>query len=80
MHEGGFACERAVDGKLVFKDQLGKELARSFKQKSIVADQDAIDWMKVHIPNLKIDADTCVPLTTAGERMDMHLAVGHLFV
>ena len=79
VREGGFGRERGLDGKLVFKDQLGKELARSFRPKSVLADQEAIDWMKAHIPNLKIDADTCVPLTTAGERMDMNLAVGHLF-
>ena len=79
VHEGGFGCERERSGNLVFKDPRGKFLARSFRPKSIAAGQNAINWMKSQTPNLKIDSDTCVPLTTAGERMDMNLAVGHLF-
>ena len=37
------------------------------------------DWVNSSTPEADIDSDTCVPETTAGERMDWHLAVGHLF-
>jgi hypothetical protein len=79
VHESGFGCERQADGKLVFKDQHGKILAESFRQQPIARDQNAVKWLKRKIPSKEINAETCVPLTRAGERMDWNLAVGHLF-
>ncbi len=79
VHEGGFGCERHGDGYLVFKDQLGKVLAESFNLPSIATDQTTIESIQSRIPDLDIDAETCIPITRAGERMDWNLAVGHLF-
>ncbi len=64
----------------MFKDQRGEVLADSFRQPSITNSQNTTKRIKDQIPDLDIDADTCVPLTMAGERMDWGLAVGHLFV
>ena len=79
VHEGGFGCERQDHGHLVFKDQQGKVLAESFNLTSIAADQTTIESIQSRIQDLDIDAETCVPMTRAGERMDWNLAVGHLF-
>ena len=64
---------------MVFRDQRGEVLADSFKMPSIADEQDAVEWMETRIPDLEIDAETCVPLTRAGETIDWDLAVGHLF-
>jgi len=79
VHEGGFGCERRDDGQLVFKDQQGKVLAESFNLTAISTDQTTIESLQSRIPDLEIDAETCVPMTRAGDHMDWHLAVGHLF-
>ena len=44
------------------------------------AEPNTIKWIESQIPDLEIDAETCVPLTRAGETIDWDLAVGHLFV
>ena len=79
VHEGGFGCERNADGRLVFMDEQGNSLAESFDLPPIDTDQNPIDWIQSRINPEKIDSITCVPLTAAGEHMDWHLAVGHLF-
>ena len=79
VHEGGFGCERTPDGKLVFEDRTGNELADYFELSSIGHESDPVEWIDSTIPHLDIDADTCVPQTFAGDRIDWHLAVGHLF-
>jgi len=68
-----------ADGQLVFKDQQGKVLAESFNLTAISTDQTTIESLQSRLPNLEIDAETCVPMTRAGDHMDWHLAVGHLF-
>ena len=80
VHEGGFGCERTVGGKAVFKDQRGQVLADSSVLPSIRDEKNTVEWIEAHIPDLEIDAETCVPLTRAGETIDWDLAVGHLFV
>jgi hypothetical protein len=79
VHEGGFGCERAIGGKVVFTDQRGEVLADSFSIPSIADEQDTVEWIEARFPDLDIDAETCVPLTRAGETIDWDLAVGHLF-
>ena len=79
VHEGGFGCERQTNGKVVFRDQRGEMLADSFVLPSIGDQQNPIEWMEAQIPDVQVDADTCVPIMRAGETIDWDLAVGHLF-
>jgi hypothetical protein len=79
VHEGGFGCEKGADGEVAFTDQRGEVLADSFRMPSIADEQDAIEWIEAQFPDLDIDPETCVPLTSAGETIDWDLAVGHLF-
>jgi len=79
VHEGGFGCEKEAAGKVVFRDQRGEVLADSFRLPSIGDEKKTVEWIVAQIPDLKIDAETCIPLTTAGETIDWDLAVGHLF-
>lgn len=79
VHEGGFGCERGFDGMLMFKDQRGNILADYSALPIIDHHQNPVARGESKIPDLNIDANTCVPETVAGERMDWHLAVGHLF-
>ena len=79
LHEGGFSCERQADGKIVFRDPQGRVLEESYDMPPVPDGEDLTDWVNSRTPETDIDSDTCVPETTAGERMDWHLAVGHLF-
>ena len=79
VHEGGFGCERSVGGKVVFRDQRGEALADWFRMPSIADQQNTLEWIEAQLPEVDIDSETCVPLTSAGEKMDWNLAVGHLF-
>jgi hypothetical protein len=79
VHEGGFGCERRADGEVAFTDQRGEVLADSFSMPPISNEQDAVAWIKTRNPDQEIDAETCVPLTSAGETIDWDLAVEHLF-
>ena len=64
----------------MFKDQRGQVLADSSVLPSIRDEKNTVEWIETQIPDLAIDAETCVPLTRAGETIDWDLAVGHLFV
>jgi len=79
VHEGGFGCERGVGGKIVFRDQRGEVLADWYRLPSIADEQNTLEWIEAQLPDVDIDSETCVPLTSAGEKMDWNLAVGHLF-
>ena len=79
VHEGGFGCERRSDGKLIFKDRKGDLLADYFELPFVADHEKPVEWIDSKVPDLDIDEHTCVPETVAGDRMDWHLAVGHLF-
>ena len=79
VHEGGFACERLGDGKIVFRDQRGDDLPAS-PYVATVDDGHMIEgWANDWMPEMEIDEKTCVSKWYAGDRMDWDLAVGHLF-
>ena len=63
----------------MFEDQEGNTLAEYVELPSIGHRSDPVKWIDSTIPHLDIDAETCVPQTFAGDRIDWHLAVGHLF-
>lgn len=78
LHEHGFGCELTADGALRFTNALGKELGRS-PTAPVAADAEPLDWLREELDGLPIGADTIVPCMRAGEKIDWHLAVGHLF-
>ena len=80
VHEGGYGCERLADGRVVFTDPDNVPLAASAAPSPLaVAEGEEDAWIRARCRDLDIDADTCVPLWYAGETIDWHLAVGHLF-
>ncbi len=63
----------------MFTDPRGNILADYFELPYIEKNANPVAWLDSQTPALNIDADTCIPETVAGERMDWNLAVGHLF-
>jgi len=79
VHEGGFECERHLDGKFVFRDARSQPISGSVTLPDIDPREDLYDWFERQDRAPSIDADTCVPNWYAGDTMDWDLAVGHLF-
>jgi hypothetical protein len=81
VHEGGVACERLPDGRIVFRDRWNQFLSDVAVLPAIhdaeTGEQNA--WMTARLSDLDIDERTCVPKWYAGETIDWKLAVGHLF-
>jgi len=86
VHEGGFACEKAVDGGISFKDQRERVLAPAPEIPGVAANDDIQQWMDREFFETNIDSETsrqagprCAAKWQAGEQMDWHAAVGSLF-
>jgi hypothetical protein len=79
VHEGGFTCERSPGGKLVFRDRRQRTLPQTVSLHPADTEREFADWMLAKVPELAIDAETCVPLWHAGETIDWDYAVGLLF-
>jgi hypothetical protein len=79
VHEGGFDCEKSIDGEISFKDQREKPLERSPTMPGVAANDDVQQWMDREFFEANIDSETCTARWQAGERMDWHGAVGSLF-
>jgi hypothetical protein len=79
VHEGGFSCERRPGGKLVFRDRRQRTLLETVSLHPVDTEREFADWMLAKVPELAIDAETCVPLWHAGETIDWDYAVGLLF-
>lgn len=78
VHEGGFVCEKSVDGEVVFRDQRQQPLASSATMQTVSA-RDVDRWMDSEIFEASIDSETCTAKWHAGTQMDWHAAVGSLF-
>jgi hypothetical protein len=78
VHEGGFGCEKDVNGELVFSDQRGKPLGCSRTVTAIRTTPAAQRRIRERLENLHIDAQTCVS-RWYGEQMDYSIATGHLW-
>ena len=78
VHERGFTCERTDDGRIVFSNPLGTEIARSCYMPSIPIDSDIFVYMKKDLDGNKLDPQACVA-KWQGEKIDWPLAVGHLY-
>jgi len=79
VHEEGFDCQRLSDGAVVFKAPDQRTLHESCAPLSLDEEADLARWMDRQLFELDIDADTCKPQWYAGDRMDWHLGVHHLF-
>lgn len=79
VHEGGFACEKSLDGAIIFKDQREQALESSPTMPGIAANDDVQQWMDREFFEADINSETCTAKWQAGERMDWQEAVGSLF-
>lgn len=85
VHEGGFACEKSVEGapqghvKITFKDQGERELESSPTMPDVTAIDDVQKWMDREFFEENIGGDTCTAKWHAGERIDWQSAVSALF-
>ena len=75
VHEGGFHCERTIDGEVVFKAPNEQRLHDYSPPRAI--DEDAFEWFENEIR--KDEVGTCAAQWYAGDTMDWHHAVGLLF-
>jgi hypothetical protein len=78
VHERGFGCKRLDDGKIVFTNPVGDEIARSCHLPPIPIDSEVLVYLKKDLNGIEIDPQTCVS-KWEGERIDWPLAVGHLY-
>jgi len=74
VHEGGFGCEKAADGTIVFKDQQGQAISPAEYHPPIPADIDPLELLQEAMPDIEIDTHTCRSKWT-GEAMDYDMAV-----
>jgi hypothetical protein len=78
VHERGFGCERTKDGRIVFTNPAGGEIARSCHLPPLPIDSDVLVYLKKALDGVDIDPHTCTS-KWEGERIDWPLAVGHLY-
>lgn len=79
VHEGGFACEKAADGEIFFKDQREQPLARWSVLPRVATDHDVRKWLDREFFEANIDSETCTAKWYAGDTMDWQMAVSALF-
>jgi len=77
VHEGGFGCEKGKDGQIVFRNQQGKPIPKSGHQPPSYV-ENFVHRLKEKMEDRHIHSQICVT-KWQGEKMDRHLAVGHLW-
>jgi hypothetical protein len=77
VHEGGFACEKNQDGKVVFKNQFERIIGES-GYKPPPATNNVVINLKEKLEDRHIHSQTVVS-KWEGEVMDRDLAVGNLW-
>jgi hypothetical protein len=78
VHEGGFSCERAVSGEIVFKDARQRPLPHWSVLPRRNPEEEAVNHLHKRFDHLGIVADTCVPDWYAGDTCDWQMAVDGL--
>jgi predicted restriction endonuclease len=78
VHERGFGCERTDDGRIVFTNPAGTEIAHSCHLPAIPIDSDIFVYVKKTLDGVELDPQACVS-KWEGEKIDWPLAVGHLY-
>jgi hypothetical protein len=79
VHEGGFGCERRDDGAFIFRDPHNRPLKMSPPNMPDRSNPEINEWIASLLYDPDIDERTCIPHWSAGDRMDWHLGIGHLF-
>ena len=78
VHEGGFGCERAASGEIVFRDGRERPLPHWSALPRRNREDEAVNHLHERFDHLGIDADTCAPDWYAGETCDWQMAVDGL--
>ena len=78
VHERGFGCERTDDGRIVFTNPAGTEIARSCHLPAIPIDSDIFVYVRKTLDGVELDPQACVS-KWEGEKIDWRLAVGQLY-
>ena len=78
VHEGGFVCQKAASGEIIFKDQRNQPLPTYGLRPTV--DPDALDaWLDRQLLEPDVEPEPCSAVWYAGDRMNWDLAVGNLF-
>ena len=77
VHEGGFVCEKAANGRIEFRNVRQQRLEQSPELPSI-SPVELQRWTDSEFFEANIDSETCVPNWQAGNRMDWQMAVSAL--
>jgi hypothetical protein len=77
VHEGGFACEKDQDGKVIFRNQIGRPIDESGYKLPPIRD-NVVVYRKEKLEDRHIHSQTCVTKWD-GEKMDRDLAVDNLW-
>ena len=75
VHEGGFSCERAPSGEIVFTDTREQPLPHWSALPRRNSANEAVNYLHEHFDHLGIDAETCVPNLYAGDTCDWAMAI-----
>ena len=79
VHEGGFVCEKSLNGAINFKNPREQALESSPRMPGVAANDDIQQWLDREFFEASIDSETCAAKWQAGTQMDWHAAVGALF-
>jgi len=79
VHEGGFACEKSVDGDVWFRDQRRQPLPSYSELPKVAKDHDVQQWLDKEFFAATANGEGCDAKWYAGETMDMQMAVSALF-
>ena len=78
VHEGGFSCEKAPSGEILFRDARERPLPHWSALPRRNSANEAVNYLHGRFDRLGIDADTCVPHWYAGDTIDWAMAVDGL--
>ncbi len=78
VHEGGFSCERAASGEIVFRDDREQPLPHWSVLPRRNREGEAVSHLHKRFDHLGIGADSCVPDWYAGDTCDWQMAVDGL--
>lgn len=75
VHEGGFTCESASSGEIVFKDARERPLPHWSVLPRRTPENEAVNHLHERFDHLDIEVDTCVPDWYAGDTCDWQMAL-----
>jgi hypothetical protein len=78
VHEGGYLCEKAAGGEVIFRAPDTRPLAPCAALPGIETGEDPVAWLQRQVDTRLIDRNSCVSKVYAGDYMDWDLAVANL--